>query len=107
MQIIRGCSIFANVILTFTKLIIGFNPVNNKYTSKMEQVKRKGFKKGYGQVQQKDIPAIRKELMRALGVNNRMSLNNYMRGETEPKVSQAKEVEKVFEKYSITEVWGE
>ena len=65
------------------------------------------FKKGYGQIQHKDMPVIRQELMAALGVNTRMSLLNYIKGATEPRVSQAEAVEAVFAKYGITEVWGE
>lgn len=73
----------------------------------MESAKNFSFKKGYGQVQQKDLPKVREELMAALGVSTRMSLSNYMRGTIEPKVGQAKAVEEVFAKYGITEVWGE
>lgn len=65
------------------------------------------FKKGYGQIQQKDLPKVRAELMTALGVSNKMSLSNYMRGRIEPKVGQSKAVEEVFAKYGITDVWGE
>lgn len=72
-----------------------------------QQVKTFAFKKGYGQLQHKDLPAARLELMEALGVVNRMSLSNYMRGLVEPKVSQAEAVEAVFAKYGITEVWGD
>ena len=70
-------------------------------------MKKFAFKKGYGQVQQKDLPAVRKELMSALGVNTRVSLGNYMRGLVEPKVTQAQAIEAVFNKYGITEIWGE
>jgi transcriptional regulator with XRE-family HTH domain len=65
------------------------------------------FKKGFGQVQQKDVPAVRNELMKALGVSSRMSLSKYMRGLTEPKITQVQAVEKVFHRYGITDIWGE
>jgi hypothetical protein len=65
------------------------------------------FKRGFGQIKQKDIPKVRKELMDALGVNTRMSLSMYMRGLTEPRISQAEAVEKVFANYDITEIWGD
>lgn len=65
------------------------------------------FKKGFGQVQHKDLTQVRKELKQALGVSNSMSLSNYMRGITEPKISQAKAVEAVFANHGITEVWGD
>lgn len=68
-------------------------------------MKKIGFIKGLGQVQEKDSTNIRTELMTALGVSSRMSLSNYSRGLIEPKVSQANAVELVFNKYGITEIW--
>jgi len=68
-------------------------------------MKKIGFLKGLGQVQEKDSSNIRIELMAALGVASRMSLSNYSRGLIEPKVSQANAVEHVFNKYGITEIW--
>lgn len=65
------------------------------------------FKKGYGQIQQKHLPEVRKDLMQALGVNNRVSLSRYKNGLTEPKLSQAEAVEQVFSRYGITDIWGE
>jgi len=73
----------------------------------MEQTNKYSFKKGFGQVQNKDLPAIRIELMKALGVANRMSLSLYLNGKIEPKVGQADAVTKVFKKYGIIEIWGE
>lgn len=73
----------------------------------MDSNKKFSFKKGYGQIKQKDLPNVRKELMQALGVSNRMSLSQYMRGKIEPKMGQAKAIEQVFAKYGITEVWGD
>ena len=68
-------------------------------------MKKIGFLKGLGQVQEKDSTNIRTDLMEALGVASRMSLSNYSRGLIEPKVSQANAVEAVFNKYGITEIW--
>jgi len=68
-------------------------------------MKKIGFLKGLGQVQEKDSSYIRIELMAALGVASRMSLSNYSRGLIEPKVSQANAVEQVFNRYGITEIW--
>ena len=68
-------------------------------------MKKIGFLKGLGQVQEKDSTNVRNELMAALGVASRMSLSNYSRGLIETKVSQANAVELVFNKYGITEIW--
>ena len=77
----------------------------------MENTKKKtksfSFQRGFGQIQNKDLPAVRKELMKALGVTSRMSLNNYLNGKVIPKVPQAEAVETVFNRYGITDIWGE
>ena len=72
------------------------------------KVYQEGFRKGYGQLKQKDVPDAKKELLEVLGVkkSNRPSWGNYLNGKTEPKASQAAAVEAVFLKYGITEVWG-
>ncbi len=72
-----------------------------------EKTKNFSFQRGFGQIQNKDLPAVRKELMKALGVTTRMSLNNYLNGKVVPKVPQAEAVESVFNRYGITEIWGE
>ncbi|MDR2009913.1 MAG: hypothetical protein LBQ22_05480 [Bacteroidales bacterium] len=65
-----------------------------------------GFSGGFSQLQLKDISKAQAELYEALGVNNRTSFTQYKNGKIEPKASQAEAVEKVFEKYGITEnIW--
>lgn len=68
---------------------------------------KEGFKKGFNQLQLKDVQEATIELMQALGINNRVSWGAYKNGNIEPKASQALAVEKVFAKYGIKEVWGE
>ncbi|MDD7529537.1 MAG: hypothetical protein PUK16_01065 [Prevotellaceae bacterium] len=64
------------------------------------------FKKGWSQVKYGDIPRCREELMAALNVKTRAAFLNRMKGEVEPKVSEAKAVEEVFSEFGITDVWG-
>jgi hypothetical protein len=73
----------------------------------MKKLNKLSFKKGFGQVKQRDLTSVRIELMNALGVSSRTSLFKYMNGHIEPKVGQADAVTKVFKKYGITEIWGE
>lgn len=53
-----------------------------------------------------DIKEARKELMRALGITSNVSFLNRMNGKVEPKISEAKAIERVFAKYGIKNVWG-
>ena len=65
-----------------------------------------GFHKGWNQLRLKDVEPAKKELMQALGINNKMSWNKYRNGQIEPRASQAANVEAIFKKYGITNIWG-
>lgn len=64
------------------------------------------FQLGWSQVRNKDMKSVRKELMEALGVTTRAAFLARLKGDVEPKVSQAKAVEDVFAKYGVKNVWG-
>lgn len=64
------------------------------------------FNKGWSQVKNGDMSECRKKLMAALNVKTRAAFLNRLKGEVEPKISEAKAIEDVFAKYGIKEVWG-
>ena len=64
------------------------------------------FVRGYNQVQKKDLTNVRVDIMNALGITARQNWYFRLRGTIEPRVSEAKAIEAVFEKYGITDVWG-
>lgn len=70
-------------------------------------MKRFSLKKGFEQVQKKDIPKVRLEIMNVLGLslNNRTSWSQYMRGDLEPKVNQALQIEEIFSDFGISDIW--
>jgi hypothetical protein len=74
----------------------------------MEQIKnyKEGFNRGYLQLKLKDANEAQKEIWSALGINNRTTFHFYKIGKVECKASQAEEVERVFKKYGITDIWG-
>jgi hypothetical protein len=65
------------------------------------------FKKGFSQVMQKDAVDVRAEIMTALNITTRSSWSARLNGNVEPKVSEAQEIERIFAKYGVTDVWGE
>ena len=65
------------------------------------------FKKAWSQVRQKDIEDVRNEIMAALALTTKPAFYNRLNGVVEPKVSEAKAIEDIFNKYGITEIWGE
>jgi hypothetical protein len=65
------------------------------------------FQKGFSQVMNKDVQAVRHEIMEALNVTTRPAFLSRLRGEVEPKVSEAEKIEAIFSKYGVTDVWGE
>lgn len=64
------------------------------------------FQLGWSQVKNCDIKDARKDLMRALGITSNVSFLNRMNGKVEPKISEAKGIERVFAKYGIKSIWG-
>lgn len=67
--------------------------------------KSRGFLNGLKQLRMGDYKAAVREIKAALGINNRNSFYAYRDGKIEPKVTQAKAVEAVFNKYGITDIW--
>lgn len=68
--------------------------------------KSKGFLSGLNQLRVGDYKIAVTEIKAALGINNRNSFYAYRDGKIEPKVTQAKAVEGVFNKYGITaNIW--
>lgn len=65
------------------------------------------FKKAWSQVRQKDIEDVRNEIMAALALTTKPAFYNRLNGDVEPKVSEANAIEDIFNKYGITEIWGE
>ncbi|WP_449303194.1 hypothetical protein [Porphyromonas endodontalis] len=65
-----------------------------------------GFRRGYSQVRQKDAKKVMEQIKKTLGITTNVSWNARLNGKVEPKMSEAKAIEKVFAEYGITEVWG-
>lgn len=64
------------------------------------------FMKGWSQVPNGDIPQCREKIMSALKIKTRAAFLNRMKGEIEPKVSEARAIENVFAEYGIKDIWG-
>lgn len=68
--------------------------------------KSRGFLSGLNQLRVGDYKIAVTEIKAALGINNRNSFYAYRDGKIEPKATQAKAVEGVFNKYGITaNIW--
>ena len=68
---------------------------------------RFAFKKGWGQVPYNLTKTVRERIMAALNLKTRNTFYIRLRGEIEPKVSEAEAIEEIFKDYGITEVWGD
>lgn len=64
------------------------------------------FLRGWGQVTQNDSKLVKTEIMNALKINTRAGWGQRLRGDVEPRVSEAKAIEYIFKKRGITKVWG-
>jgi hypothetical protein len=70
-------------------------------------MKKFSFKKGFDQVQHKDVTEVKKKIMSALKITTRAAWGFRLNGTIEPKVSEAQAIESIFAEYGITEIWGE
>lgn len=64
------------------------------------------FLKGWSQVKNGDLAECRDKLMAALNITTRAAWGKRLKGDVEPKISEARAVESVFAEYGIKEVWG-
>ena len=64
------------------------------------------FQKGWLQVKQCDVSAIRSRLMAALNITTRMAFLDRLNGKVEPKITEHRAIEEIFAEYGITEIWG-
>ena len=55
-------------------------------------------------MRQKDAKKVMEQIKK---ITTNVSWNARLNGKVEPKMSEAKAIEKVFAEYGITEVWGE
>ena len=64
------------------------------------------FKRGYNNLPRKHLKAVRQEITNTLGLT-RESFYRRLRGEVEPKVSEAQKIEEIFNRYNISNIWGD
>lgn len=66
------------------------------------------FLKGWSQVRQKDVKEVKQKIMSVLNLkpDSRVAFSRRLNGYVEPKVSEAKAIEKIFAKYGIKDIWG-
>jgi hypothetical protein len=64
------------------------------------------FRRGYDQLQRKDIVAAKREIMEALKITSDIGFYNRLNGKVIPKVTEAEVSEGIFAKYGVIEVWG-
>ena len=65
------------------------------------------FWRGWEQVKFGDRKAVRAKLMDAMNISSRRQFQSRLRGDHEPKVTEHAAIERVFEEYSIADVWGD
>lgn len=64
------------------------------------------FIRGWSQVKNGDIPKCREMLMEALNIKTRAAFLVRMKGNVEPKISEARAIESVFSEFGIKDIWG-
>ena len=70
------------------------------------KIRPHSFRRGYDQLQRKDIVAAKREIMEALKITSDIGFYNRLNGKVIPKVTEAEVIESIFAKYGVIEVWG-
>jgi len=65
------------------------------------------FQKGWEQVTIGQAKEVKAEIMMKLGITTNSNWLQRLKGNVEPKISEAHNIESVFNKYGITDIWGE
>ena len=73
----------------------------------MTMSKSFSFKRGWDQVPVSLAKEVRAQLMEVCGVRYPSSFYYRLKGKCEPTFSEGLEVERIFKKYGITDIWGE
>jgi hypothetical protein len=69
-------------------------------------MKNYAFNKGWRKANEDQKKALMKGLMKIYDVTSVQAVYARIRGDVEPKISQAKATEKLFARSGITEIWG-
>jgi len=64
------------------------------------------FKRGFMQIQQKDIQSVKGEIMMVLNITTRASWLRRLNGKVEPKMTEIIAINGVFGRYGIKDIWG-
>ena len=72
----------------------------------MRRNEKYSFEKGWSQRRVIDEEIMRSEIMAALRINNRNSWYGRLKGYVIPRMDEKEEIEEIFAKRGITEVWG-
>lgn len=70
------------------------------------KIRPHSFRRGYDQLQRKDIVAAKREIMEALNLTSDIGFYNRLNGKVIPRVTEAEVIEGIFVKYGVIEVWG-
>ncbi len=82
----------------------------NTHNSKKTLIHKKAessFRKGYNQLQKKDVQDVRSQIMMALGLKSIVAFYQRLRGEVESKRGEALLIEAIFRDYGIVDIWGD
>ena len=71
------------------------------------QTNNYSFMKGWKQLPQGEMKAVRAEICAALGDVSLPTFYARLKGKPEPKISEAKSIEDIFAQRGITDIWGD
>jgi len=71
-----------------------------------ESYKEFSFERGWSKLPKSKTALVRNRIMEVFGFKVKSSFYSRLHGEVEPKISEVKEIERIFSEYGITDIWG-
>lgn len=72
----------------------------------MSELRTFSFRRGYNQLTADEARTLRVEIINALDLT-RNGFYRRLRGEVEPKITEAEKIESLFRSYNISDIWGD
>ena len=70
-------------------------------------IKKFSIEKGYNQVQRQHLNEVKQRIMDILAIKSRTQWSLFLRGDLEPIISMANEIEAMFLEYGISDIYVE
>ena len=73
----------------------------------MKKKRSYSFMRGYRQLKVDQVKDFKMQIMEALNIKTRSAFQSRLKGNVEPRMTEAKAIEDIFKRFNITNLWGD